>query len=154
MPVLTEELATLCSDPSGGRGHRWQVSCLDFHPNGSMLASGSWDKEVRIWELSNLETKYTLSGVHKTPITALSWQKSSGKLLAVGSSDCTASLWDSNNGKHVGSLTGHSGWVLGVSFLADESYLATGSWDGSIKIWDVETNSLSCTLQGHDKVIL
>ena len=152
MPVLTEELARLNHDSSGKRGHRWQISCLDFNPNGSMLASGSWDKDVRIWELNNLETKLILNGIHKTPITCLSWQKPSGKLLAVGSSDCIVSLWNTTTGKHVDNLTGHSGWILNVSFLLDESYIATGSWDGTIGVWDVERRTLTCTLQGHEKV--
>ena len=153
MPVLTEELAHLKKNSAGQEGHRWNVSCLSFNPDGSELASGSWDKEVRIWDLSNLETRRILKGAHKKPLTSLSWHKPTGKLLCVGSADCTASLWNTQSGSHLGTLQGHNGWVLGVSFTASNTTLATGSWDNTIKIWDSETQTLTSNLNGHEKVL-
>lgn len=155
MPVLTEELARLKKDPSGRKGHRWQISCLGFSPDGSSLASGSWDKEIRVWDLSNLETKLILKGLHKVPVTSLSWQKPSGRLLCAGSADCTASLWSIDTGKHIGTLSEHNSWILDASFsLVVESLLATASWDGSVKLWDIETRRVTSTFTGHEKVII
>ena len=152
MPVLTEELAHLRRDPSGETGHRWQISCSEFSPDGSLLASGSWDKEVRIWDLSSLETKLRLKGVHDVPITSLSWHKPRGGLLCVGSADCTASLWDSQKGAHLASLTDHDGWVLDVSFSSNGKLLATASWDSNVRFWDSVTQSCIGKLAGHEKV--
>ncbi|XP_019850088.1 PREDICTED: uncharacterized protein LOC109580931 [Amphimedon queenslandica] len=152
MPVLIEELAQLKKKSSTRDGHRWQISSLVFNPDGSLLASGSWDKEVRIWDLNTLETKTILKGVHKVPVTSLSWESTqSSKLLAVGSADCTASLWNTSTGRQVGTLQSHNGWVLGVSFGLGSSLLATSSWDGSIRIWDSQTMKLVNTLKGHEK---
>jgi WD40 repeat protein len=151
MPVLVEELAHLEKTPTGEGGHRWQVSCLDFSPDGSQLASGSWDKEVRIWNLSSLETEYLLKGVHKIPITSLSWHRPEGKLLCVGSADGTATLWDTFTGTHVGTMADHDGWVLDVSFSIASTTVATASWDNLVRLWDSETCSVTSTLKGHEK---
>ena len=136
MPVLTEELAHLRRDDKGGDGHRWQVSSLEFSPNGALLASGSWDKEVRVWDLSTLETALVLKGVHEVPVTSVSWHRPTGSVLCVGSADCTASLWNPRDGSYLTSLEGHTGWVLDVCFSSSSQILATASWDSTIKLWD------------------
>ena len=142
MPVLTEELTRL-------KAHRWQISCLEFHPNQSLLASGGWDKEAHIWDLSNLEVVHTLKGYHNVPITTLSWHKPNGLLLCTGSADTTVALWNADSGEKVGVLAEHSGWVLGSSFSATGSYLASASWDKTVRIWDPGSETLINTLIGH-----
>lgn len=151
MPVLTEELAHLHRN-KGNSGHRWQISCLEYSPNGALLASGSWDKEVRIWELSNLETSLVLGGVHDVPITSVSWYKPTGSLLCAGSADCTASLWDTRKGTHLASLQGHSGWVLDVCFSQASPLLATASWDRTVMLWDSVKQKQISNLAHHSKV--
>ena len=136
MSVQTEEIAKV-------KAHRWQVSCLEFRQDGSRLATAGWDKEVRIWDLNNLETLSILKGAHRVPITSLSWEKSgSQQLLCTGSADHTAVLWDSGTGAQERTLDGHNGWVLGTSFSSNSSVLATASWDKSIGIWDPGTGAL------------
>lgn len=152
MPVLTEELAHLRRDDKGNSGHRWQVSCLEYSPNGAMLASGSWDKEIRVWDLSTLETSLVLKGVHEVPVTSVSWHKSTGSLLCAGSADCTASLWNTRDGRHLASLQGHSGWVLDVCFSSSSQLLATASWDKTIKLWDPVKQKQLSNLAHHEKV--
>ena len=75
MPVLVEELTRL-------EGHKWQISCLEFNQDGSRLATGSWDKEVRVWNLGSLDTAVTLKGLHEVPVTSLAWFKLEGSLIA------------------------------------------------------------------------
>ena len=143
MPVLTEELARL-------QGHRWQISCLNFSPDGSRLVSGGWDKEANIWDLSNLEVVVTLKGVHKVPITAVSWYQPSGRLICTGSADNTAALWNAESGKHLSNLRGHFGWVLGSCFAPVGNFLATASWDKTVRIWDPGSQTLINALNGHN----
>ena len=152
MPVLTEELAHLRRDYKGGSGHRWQVSCLEYSPDGTLLASGSWDKEVRVWDLGALETSMVLANVHKVPVTSVSWHKPSGSLLCVGSADCTASLWNTRDGRYLTSLQDHNDWVLDVCFLPNSSLLATASWDRTVKLWDSAKQKLLGNLAHHSKV--
>jgi WD40 repeat protein len=132
MSVHTEELAKL-------KAHRWQVSCLEFRADGFRLATGGWDKEVRVWDMVNLQVVTTLKGVHKVPITSLCWKGGRGEVLCTGSADHTVALWNAEDGVHLQTLTEHTGWVLGTDFSSSGSLLATASWDKSIGIWDANT---------------
>ena len=136
MSVRTEQLSQLRADPSGKKGHRWQISCLEFSPDSTRLASGSWDKEVRIWDLTTLSTVGLLSGAHHVPVTSVSWYQPTGGLLCAGAADCSASLWSSDNGSQLATLSGHKGWVLDVCFAYHASLLATASRDCTVQLWD------------------
>lgn len=142
MPVLADELARL-------QAHRWQISDLSFSPDGSRLASAGWDKEVNVWELSDLQKALTLSDVHRVPITSVSWLRPNGLIICTGSADHTAALWNAENGQYLSSLTEHSGWVLGTDFSASGAFLATTSWDRMVRIWDPGSETLINTLAGH-----
>ena len=54
-------------------------------------------------------------------------------------------LWDVAAGREVHTLTGHANIVTSLAFSPDGRWLATGSWDKTIKIWDVQTG-LGCKL--------
>ena len=142
--LRSEELAKL-------KGHRWQIACLEFSPDGSRLASGAWDKEVRLWDLSTLETETILKDRHASPVTTVSWFQPDGSLLAVGSADFTTSIWNATNGEHLLTLREHFGWVLDSDFSGNGSLLATASWDKTVRVWDPATGVLLQTLNGHTK---
>jgi RNA polymerase sigma factor (sigma-70 family) len=75
-----------------------------------------------------------------------------GDLLASGSGDKTARLWDAFTGKAKGTLTGHTGAIVVVEFAPDSKLLATGGKDGTVKLWEVATGKEKATLKGHDVV--
>jgi WD40 repeat protein len=54
----------------------------------------------------------------------------------------------------VTSLQGHDNTVLSVAFSPDGKYLASGSYDGKIKLWSIESQKEITTLQGHDNIVL
>ncbi|WP_327363733.1 nSTAND1 domain-containing NTPase [Streptomyces sp. NBC_01296] len=62
-----------------------------------------------------------------------------GSILASGSADGTARLWDQASGKPRATLKGHTDAVWSVAFSPDGSTLATGSFDGDVRLWDVAT---------------
>ena len=130
------------------KAHRWQISCLEFDHDGYRLASGGWDKEVHIWDLGSLKVLHTLKGT-RAPVTCLGWYRPNSGILCTGSTDQTASLWNSETGKCVAKLKEHFGWVLGSCFSSSGSLLATASWDKTVRIWDAGTASLINNLSGH-----
>ena len=71
-----------------------------------------------------------------------------GTRLAMASS---VEIWiyDAHTGEELTLLAGHEGWVLSVSFSPDGSTLASGSWDGTVRLWDVTTGEHLRTLTGH-----
>ncbi|KAM6497323.1 WD40 repeat-like protein [Amanita muscaria] len=95
----------------------------------------------------------TLSG-HASPILCASFSPT-GNLLATGSGDTTARLWNLDTETPSHTLTGHNGWVLCVEWEAMERKLATGGHDGHVRIWDPKTGkSIGDALKGHSKWIM
>ena len=82
---------------------------------------------------------------------------SDGNILATGSRDGTAKLWNASNGSLITTLEGHSNPVSTLAFNPDGNILATGSSDilgtgneeSTVKLWRVSDGSLITTLEGH-----
>lgn len=95
----------------------------------------------------------SISG-HGEPILAATFSPATAGLLATGSGDSTARIWDCDTGTPKHTLKGHTSWVLVVSFSPDGKLLATGSMDNSLRLWDVKTGeALGGALKGHTKWI-
>ena len=71
------------------------------------------------------------------------------RLIASGSSDRRARLWDTQQGTLSATLEGHTDCVVAVAFAPGGQALATGSFDRTAKIWDVESGKIRHTLKGH-----
>ncbi|MDW8030108.1 MAG: WD40 repeat domain-containing protein, partial [Armatimonadota bacterium] len=116
-------------------GHTDSVTSVSFSPDGQILASGSWDKTIKLWRVSDGSLIGTLTG-HTNWVRSVSFSPD-GQILASGSNDKTIKLWRVSDGSLIGTLTGHTFWVTSVSFSPDGQILASGSWDNTIKIWQV-----------------
>jgi WD40 repeat protein len=61
-----------------------------------------------------------------------------GTLLATGSQDGIARVWDVAGGKERGKFSGHEDVVSSVAFSPNGKWLASGSWDNTIRMWSLE----------------
>jgi WD40 repeat protein len=113
------------------RGHTDGVRSVAFSPDSRLLASGSWDNTVILWDV---ETR-TLRG-HTAPVWSVAFSPD-GRLLASGSLDNTIKLWDVETGQEVRTLSGHNDWVLSVAFSPDGRLLASASQDGTVRLWGI-----------------
>lgn len=93
---------------------------------------------------------------HGEAILCAQFSPASSALLATGSGDKTARIWDTNTGTPKHTLKGHTGWVLGVSWAPDGSRLATCSMDGTVRVWDPVkgVEMPGGTFKGHAKPTL
>jgi WD40 repeat protein len=76
-----------------------------------------------------------------------------GRILATGSGDGTARLWDSATGRPRATLTSHTDAVTSVAFSPDGRTLATGSGDGTARLWDTATGRPRAILTSHTDAV-
>ncbi|NXP86521.1 DAW1 factor, partial [Passerina amoena] len=75
---------------------------------------------------------------HSAEIVCLSFNPQS-TLLATGSMDTSAKLWDLEKGEEVATLNGHSAEIIALSFNTTGDRIITGSFDHTVAVWDVGT---------------
>lgn len=128
-------------------GHTGYVSSVAFSSDGKVLATGGWDKKIKLWDVQTGRELRALVG-HFAYVTSVNFSPDR-KLLASGSWDATVKLWDVTTGTVLRTLAGHSDTVYSVAFSSDGKIIAGGSKDKTIKLWDVATGREIKTLQGH-----
>jgi hypothetical protein len=126
-------------------GHTGSVLALAVLPNGK-LASGSYDRTIRIWDIATQRCESTLRG-HDSSVYSLAVLPH-GK-LASGSYDKTIRIWNISSRQCEMVLRGHDGCVCALVQLPN-GMLASGSWDKTVRVWDLMTQDCKYALQGHD----
>ena len=117
------------------RGHTNTVNSVAWSPDGTLLASGSNDDTIRIWDPTDTDSPlYVLEG-HTGNVNTLAFHPTEA-ILASGSSDHTIRLWDSTTGLHKVTLKGHTGGVNTIAWNSDGSLLVSGSNDDTIRLWE------------------
>ena len=130
-------------------GHTIEIRSLAFKPNSYLLASGSRDKTIRIWDVGDINNLWhvrTLRG-HTEYISALAWSPD-GRVLASAGYDGTVRLWNPDNGINFAVLRGHTAAVYSMAWSPDGRILASGSDDDTIRLWNPDTHGTRRVLRG------
>jgi WD40 repeat protein/serine/threonine protein kinase len=151
--VLAEQL------PSDLRGHQGLVFSVGFSSDSRLLATGSADSTIRVWDVATRRELNVLKGGHRGCVHDLSFSPD-GRHLASCSCDGSVLLWNLETGKHeflfvrppeelpappsIDTKTDKALPIRTTSFFSlcfspDGNHLATGSTDGVLRIWDVKT---------------
>eukprot|EP01044_Picomonas_judraskeda_P000591 COSAG03_NODE_27_length_18901_cov_16.004680_6_plen_569_part_00 len=130
---------TRCSSALGG--HAKPVITVRFSPDSQLLASGSGDTNVRLWDIHTETAKKTLEG-HRKEVSVVAWSPDATR-LASGSYDNCVRMW-TKDGYAIGTeMRGHRDVVVDLAWQplhrnAAASRLASASRDKTIKIWELQ----------------
>ena len=127
--------------------HSESIESLVWSPDGSLLASGSRDRTIKIWDAEQAIELHALTG-HDGWVWDLAWSPD-GKRLASASYDGSVKLWDPQQGRLLSTLQASSLPVLAVTWNSDGTLLAAAGREGPIWIWDSESLAPRKTLTGH-----
>ena len=126
--------------------HSDAVGAVAFSPDGLMLASGSKDKTIQIWDLATGKSIRTFEGDSST-IWSVAFD-SNGTRIATGTGFWRVMLWDMKTGQSIRSLD-HAASVWSVAISHDGQLIASGSGDKTTKIWDAVNGRLIHNLPDH-----
>ena len=135
--------------------HDNYVSTVSYSPKCKLIATGSFDKKVKLWDLDGREFK-TLS-TENDVITNISFNHNSCT-LATASDDGTVKLWDVNNNKSITLQKPTQPPVRSVTFSPNDEIIATASDDATVKLWKKNGKPLATlndknTLKGHKEAV-
>lgn len=155
------------------------VTSVCISPDGSLVAAGSLDTIVRIWDVHTGALVERLKG-HRDSVYSVAFTPD-GRGLVSGSLDKTLKYWDvqplltrarngsisGKNGSTSGpgkegdgraqdktsqclmNFTGHKDYVLSVAVSHDGQWVVSGSKDRGVQFWDAKSAVVQCMLQGH-----
>lgn len=127
------------------KGHRNGVMCLQFQDN--ILATGSYDATIKIWDLDTGKELRTLEG-HTSGVRCLQFD---GCQLISGGMDKTIRIWNWKTGECVRALdAGINGDVLSINFT--KQYLCSGGKDNMVRVWNLP-EKINYTLRGHSDFV-
>ena len=125
-------------------GHSNDVYALDYI-NEDTIVSGSMDKTIQIWSISNGITNRTIS-VNDNVLSLK--MLSNGFSLACGTSNGPILIYNINTGGLISTLIGHLSNINDLVLISN-SLLASSSDDNTIRIWDLATNLKKFITTGH-----
>ena len=132
------------------KGHRSNVSSVDFSPDSKILATGSRDHTVRLWDMHTGQTIRILEG--HTDLVYGPVYSPDGSVLATRSRDDTLRLWNASTGKNIKTiLRGSEG--MNFMFSPDSTTFAVGNSNGTVGLFDAQTGEKIKTLRGNTDYI-
>ncbi|BCR87010.1 SKI complex subunit WD repeat protein SKI8 [Aspergillus chevalieri] len=126
-------------------------TCLDISADGRLIASGHENGSVYIFSTETGRMPFSLSGLVK-PVRTVAFSPA-GKLLAAAGDSKVIVLFDTSSGEQVANLSGHSAWILSLAWSTTGEYLLSGSFDGKVKVWSIDTKTCVATHSETEKAV-
>ncbi|KAJ3345120.1 Transducin (beta)-like 3 [Entophlyctis luteolus] len=134
------------------KAHDAPVLTMAFDASSTLVATGSADSTIRIWDVDRGFATHLFKG-HSGVISALAFSNpvtananANSILLASASDDCKVRIWDLEAKRCLHILDNHVSVVRGVAFSASGSFLVSGGRDKILNLWDVRSGQLVKTV--------
>jgi WD40 repeat protein len=140
------------------RGHRDSVYSARISPDGSLLATASYDRDALIWKLDSGKVVQTLTG-HNDAIFGVAFSPD-GRFVATASGDRTVKLWDVASGQRMDTFSQPAKEQYTVAYSPDGRFVAAGGVDFRLRVWQISdqakegTNPILYARFAHEGPIL
>jgi hypothetical protein len=133
--------------------HQGAVYSLALAPDGKLLATGSHDHSIHLWNVDSGKQVRALLG-QRGEVCGVAFAPG-GRLLASGGHDNVIRLWDVATGKQLRRCVGHTQMAPALAFAPDGKTLASGGHlgDHTIRLWDAGSGKELHCLRGHAREI-
>jgi WD40 repeat protein len=127
--------------------HSSWISALAFGTQLDVVATGSDDGVIRIWDTGDGQMLQQLKG-HQHPVSALAFSPD-GKRLASAGEDRLIFLWNLDSGAIDGVYVGHTDRIPALAWHPSGQRLISAGWDTTARVWDVDTCEPVILLNSH-----
>lgn len=127
--------------------HTDLVAAVSFSQDGKKALSGSYDKSLKLWDLSTGMLIQNYSG-HTNDVMSVAFHPLEETVLSA-SFDGTLKLWDQKTAKNLRTFKGHAMGVNTAAFNPDGKQILSGSYDSTLKLWDTNSGNCIKTFKGH-----
>jgi WD40 repeat protein/DNA-binding SARP family transcriptional activator len=124
----------------------WTSTPVAFSPTGRLLACGSNDGSVEVWDADTGNAVASVQG-HRGYVSALAFSPDGETMASVGE-DQTVKLWNVGTWQEVATLRGHPAYITLVAFSPDSNTLVSASIDGTVRLWRAATFAETDTPNG------
>ncbi len=122
------------------------LTAITVRPQGDLVATGSWDGIVRLWDAETGRLIRTFEG-HEQNVRTLAFDAEGGRLATAGGS---IRVWEVATGEMLRRLEGHTAAIADLAFSPDGDRLVSGSWDNTARIWSlIEPDAAPLVLNRH-----
>jgi Prp8 binding protein len=127
-------------------GHQSAIYCTKFNPAGTVIASGSHDRDIFLWYVHGECKNFMVLRGHKNAVLDLQWTTNGTQIISA-SPDKTVRVWDVETGKQVKKMAEHSSFVNSCCPARKwPPLVVSGSDDGTAKLWDLRQRGAIQTL--------
>ncbi|HML22978.1 MAG TPA: c-type cytochrome [Aggregatilinea sp.] len=127
-------------------GHEEYVNSVAWSPDGTILASGSDDMTVRLWDVATGEEIRVLRG-HEDYVNAVAFSPD-GRTIASASYDGVVKLWSATSGQEIRQMEAKGADITDLAFSPNGKMLAASGL--GILLWDVASGDLTATFESPD----
>lgn len=144
-------------------GHAKPVTSIEFSPDGDLIASGSLDSSVKLWNVKTGRLLKTLRG-HWNPVNDVSFDQDGQRIASAAGR--WIKVWDADSANEINTLEGHKGRVVSVDFSPDGTQIVSASGadrtstpnpddaDFTVRLWDSETGEQQLMMRGHSNALI
>ena len=147
--VRLREVAT-GKEIATAQGHFNATTSIDYSPDGKLIATGSNDQTMRVWDGSTLQPISVIRG-HTGPVRLVMFTPDSKHLLSWGD-DSSLRLWDPVTGEPLAALLGHRGLPVHLQCSQDGAYVISRDNQFTYRFWDLAHLERQ-VLRGHTSYV-